>query len=720
MIEETIAKLVGVLRFDVDTSGFRRFEGAMRQAQRQMTELSRQAAQLQKQLHLKMGLTPANDRAKIDRQLRTSLDRELRAETLVQKARRATFQAELAGQKLQFANQRESMSLATASVREQQASAVLQAKLQRVEQSRLKAQGQAIKNEDAIAQAKARQARSEAILATQQQKTLNLEAQRQRTLTGTQRLAEAMENARAVARRAEVSHRARLSAQAARESRQSEAAEQRSLRFQGWQARQAVWAARQTAPEASTGGMGLAGMAVAGGGVVAGLAAVVAAVNALGERLDRRQARASEAQTYGNIFQQIGGKNPANATRAEQAFAQMTERYGMANNVESASDFRTFMLSQQARGIAMQTSLNTYATQLAAFRAAGMGKTEQQRAVIQLQQVRSIGKADTEDVKTFAEAAPLIKQAIVQAWGQRTGYKGDNLDGAFMKSIPDGKVLAKDFEAGFALFVSQQQDTLARQMQSIDAQQQRSENARYLQSQSLNSSPELVKAIGDRITAETELTQALAPLREAAVQLDTAFLKLTTRFVRWALGEGEDNTTKAAKADLFSPDKPALDPLALTGADVSNLRASADDPIDRLWRTFLGKSEPVEGPFKPTMPAPTFQGIPTFPALKLRLPEINGDWFPIDRFPTVEASAIQARNDEKLRRTQEAPKGGETQAPVVNNDNSHHVNVAPASVVINVTPPAGADPVEVGRMVRAEIREELEKTWQGVQIKEVK
>lgn len=541
--QDVIAQLIGVLKFNVDPSGLQRFTAMMRTAERQMTQLGKQADALQKKLSAKMGIkVDSAGQEKLAKTVRANLDRELKLENAVQRTRRATFTAELAGQKLINLRQKEGVAIQSQALRDKIAQAVLDAKSAKAEGERLKVSGAALKQAQSIEQHKARQARWETLLGQQQQKTAILQQKQFQAMTATQRAEFALQQARIRGHRAAEKFTASQEAAKLHAQRLDVSHAQKAQRFEWAQARQTAWAAKQAEPKSSTGFMGLGAGSFALGGFAGGVAAVVAALGALSDRLDKRQADASESQTYRNIFAQVGGRNPANAERAEKAFAEMTEKYGMTNNAQTAADFRVFMLSQQAKGIAMSKSLTTYETQLAAFRAAGMTKTQQDRAVIQLQQVRSVGKADTEDVRTFSEAAPLIKQAIVEAWGQRTGYKGSNLDGAFMKSIPKGGVLPADFEAGFARFVSQQQDTLARQMVSIDAQQTRLDNAKYLQQQEINASPLLVKSISDRIAAEGELVTALAPLKQSLMDFEAGLMRANTSIIRWMIGRDSDGT----------------------------------------------------------------------------------------------------------------------------------------------------------------------------------
>jgi len=127
-----------------------------------MQRVGKQAEALSAKMGAKIGLKVDNTaRDKLDKQLRTSLDRELRGEVLLQKAKRATFQAELQGQRLQFAGQKEAAFLVTAALKDRQQLAVLEAKAQSAQAAKLKVQGLAIKNEDALAQAKARQVKAE-------------------------------------------------------------------------------------------------------------------------------------------------------------------------------------------------------------------------------------------------------------------------------------------------------------------------------------------------------------------------------------------------------------------------------------------------------------------------------------------------------------------------------------------------------------------------------
>lgn len=439
-INEEVAKLTARLVWSVDVGPLRQFSQLLARSQKQMTAMAKQADALSTKLGKSFGLkVDTTGRDKLDKQLRTSLDRELRGEVLLQKAKRATFQAELQGQRLQFAGQKEAAFLATAALKDRQHLAVLDAKTQAAQAAKLKVQGLAIKNEDALAQAKARQVRAESILAAQQQKTLSLQAQQQKTLTATQRIEQAMIEGRARGQRAAIRFAETQAAQKIRAQRQDVAFQQRAERHAAFQARQVKWEANRNKPAPSQGFLGLGTGALAVGGAAAGVAAIVGAISALGARMEAVQGRVSESQQLENVLTQAGGKNPANAEFAKSEWLRINAKYGTEASLESAKAYRTFLMAEVARGRSLSQATGTYETRQAAFRGAGMTAEEQRRANLQLQQIASKSQSDREDLNTFSEAAPLLVEPIRRAWAARNKHALDgNLEKDFRASTTAG------------------------------------------------------------------------------------------------------------------------------------------------------------------------------------------------------------------------------------------------------------------------------------------
>lgn len=596
MISENIAKLTGLLNFQVDLSGLHRFNASLAQVEQRMKRMSRQADQLA----AKLGMSPKAKAQKQDTSLRHNLNRELQLETAVAKAKRYAFQAELAGQKLQFAGAKQSAFLATQAIRDKQLSAVAEAKSHKANIERLKAQGQEIKNTSTLAAAKARQAGLEQRLAQQQVKTSIMQQKHVQSLTTTQRVELALNEARERGMRA--AHKFQASQQQAklREQRASVADQMKSERFDGWKARQSHWEATRNNP-AKSADFGLGSFSIALGVAGAALYALTGAVAYANERIKQRQTDASGAEQFNTALESSGGKNPLNQKFSRDKFVEISNKYGMELSVESAKVYANFVQGQVAIGKTLEQATKIYEDQSAVFRAAALDKEAQKRAAYQLGQIRAKGKPEGSDVNDLFDAvgAP-VASAIRQAAATRLKFTGkpEEQAGWFKKSVTDGKILAKDFDQGMANYLSANQDVLAKQMKSIDADQQRSDNIKYMNDNQLNSSEELKGVIHERIQAERELSEAMKPVNAALLDMDIGLTKFKTALVRFITGKEADGTDKtpeqkaAALATAGGADGIMTLPnqSATPQTEQQRLDANAADPVSKMWNwMFDGK-----------------------------------------------------------------------------------------------------------------------------------
>jgi hypothetical protein len=504
-------------------------------------------------------------------------------------------------------------------------------------------------------------------------------------MTAMQRATLALNQARERGLRAAEKYQAGLVNQKARTARQDERSRQQDEKH-GWAVqRQAAWTARQAEPKPSTGFLGLGTGALAVGGAAAGIAAIVGAIGALGDRLGATQARVSESQQFSNILEQAAGKNPANKDFARDEFLRISAKYGTAVDNDSAKDYRTFLLAQMARGQSLSASTASFETQQSAYRGAGMTREEQRRTSLQLQQVRSKGQGDREDLNTFSEAAPLLIEPIRRSWAERNHYKGNNLEGDFRQSTTAGNLKAIDFEKGIALFVKENSDAIRRQSDSIDANATRLSNNKFLQQHGLDQSPELIGAINNRLQSEMELNAALKPLSETAIKVDTALNNLAATFLRWTLGKDSTPEQAGKKIDSLTPDAPAIDPATFGGKQNTGAPV-ARDPINRLYRFLTNTPDyKTEGPAAGLKsPKIYFNGEITPPPLdasQLRVPEIDGRWNQIvQNTRPVTAADISAQ---VARRFFKDDSSGE-KASVVTNNNTVNNNVQAPNVVVNL------------------------------------
>lgn len=732
-----LAEFFGRLRFDVDVTGLKQFDLMMKTAGRQMTQLSKQADALQKKLGAKMGIkVDSAARDKLDKSVRASLDRELKLEQSLQRTKRATFAAELAGMKLTSAGNKENAALQGQVLRDKIGQAVLEAKSAKAAQERLKAAGLEVRQAQTLEAHKLRQAKMEAVLASAQQRTVLLQQRQQANMTAMQRAELALQQSRTRAQRATEKHQASVIAQKVREERLATRTQQQTEKH-GWATqRQAAWAAKQAAPAPSTGFLGLGTGALALGGVTAGLAAIVGAVGMLSDRLTKTQSRVSDSQSWTNTIEQSGGKNPANRDFAKSEFLRISERFGTSVDLDAAKDYRTFLLHQMAVGKSISQATKMFETQMSAFRGAGMSKTEMQRANIQLTQVRAKGKGDTEDVNTFSEAAPLLVDPIKQAWKERNQYTGNDLEKAFRASFRVGNLKAVDFERGMEIFNQQNQPAILKQSQSIDSNQTRLENTQLLQQLGLDASPELIDAINNRIKAEMELTEAMRPFKETMVQFDIGLNKLATSMLRLTASKNADDTvmTPQEKAQQvaaagFPEGAGAINPSVMGGGPRASTGEKVQDPISQLFRWLTNKPDYENGPANKALLDWNLTSVAglKFPPLDVSKfgaepPDETGQVKQFRPYQPFTAEDVMEGARDQLRKTQPVPTSNwllpgdlnsETiNKPVENKIDQSHTEVH-NDITVNITTPPGADEELMGRIARDELGKALQTTRAG-------
>lgn len=528
-----------------------------------------------------------------------------------------------------------------------------------------------------------------------------------------------MQEARTRSQRALARYTEQQAATKVKTERATEKHQQQQQRFQWAQARQQVWEANRNKPEPSTGFMGLGAGGLAVGGATAGIALIVGAINALGDRIGATQERVSNSQSWANTIEQAGGKNPANQKFAKDQFLRISESAGTSIDLEAAKAYRTFVSGAMSRGLSLTKAVQQYETQQQAFRAAGMSRTEQERATLQLGQVRSKGHGDTEDFNTLSESAPLLAQAIREAWAIRTKFKGkpEQLNGAFVKALPKGQYLAADADAGMARYVAQNQDALKKQAASIDANQTRLDNQKLQQQFGLDQSPDLINSINDRIKSEMELNDALKPLKETAIATDTALNKLAASFLRWTIGKDQNPNDAANKVELLNPDKGAIDPQALSGIEVDSSKAKQQDPVDRFYNWLTDAPDYSKGPANELKAKPFDPLTNFFKELDLsklgKLPEISDGMFhAIERSSFNVESAMAGAMHKAPAMYRSAPEVSVPEwKPEPSNTNVTN-NVTNNPVInVNVSAETNASPQDIAKVAGDVFEEKLHRVF---------
>jgi hypothetical protein len=720
---EEIARLTGTLEFKVETTPLQQFEAMLRRVQSQMAALAKQADQLSSRLQQKLNIKPSAERTKTDNSVRQSLDREAKLEYQVQRARRATMQADLAGQKLTLAQTKQTAYTASQALADKQREAVLAAKQFKAEQERAKLSGVQAKNDITLAAAKTRQQRLEEILRQTQAKTVLLQGKQLQQMSALERSQVSLNQLRQRGQQSAARFASVQAAATERSQRLTEKHEQQRQRFEGWQARQQVWQANQDRPKAPESGMGIVGLGATLGGVAASIYLATKAFDKLAERVQARQSAASEAEQFTTALQTAGGKNRANQDYARQRYLEISDKYGMGVDLDGAKEFAKFVQSQLSLGKSLSQATQVFEDQSATFRAAALNGESQKRAAYQLSQIRAKGKPEGSDVNDLFDAiGGPVASSIRAAAAQRLGFKGkvEEQAGWFKGAVTAGKILARDFDTGMQNYLKANQDVLAKQMQSIDAAQTRADNQAYIANSLTNSSPELKDAVQSNIEAHRELTAAMQPLRDTMLLLDIGLTKFSTYMLRFASGKNMDGTDKTPQEQMqdrmSTADMPVSTSMVGT-PDFSKFNGSTQHqggPIGELWNKLFGVPDYREGE------ANKLQQPPYHFSADLLLPKLDTSRF---NPPPVEnvLGVLQRFRPDAFLDAASAMRQVQTPAPtyptpeqsIVTNSNNT-TTVAPANIHVTINAASGADTPEFANTVRENVRQALRDSFNEI------
>lgn len=742
-LQETIAVLTGKLVFDIDGGPLRRFTQMLASSQKQMAAMAKQADTLSSRLNKAFGVKQNSaQRTKLDADLRRSLDKELSAELKLSRLRRSQFATKLAEQKLTSAGTREQAFIQGSALKGQIASSVLAAKQYRAQQESLKIDLGKQKLQAGLEQSKLREARLADVLQRRQERTLQLQQQQALQQNKFQRAELALVAAKERGTRLAERYQASKLNTAAREARATVRAEQTAGRYVMATERHQAWKARQEEPQ----GLGLGGFAVAVSAAGAALYSLTAAFGYASERVAKRQEDASASEQFNTALESSTGKNPANQKFARDRYLDISNKYGIELSVDSSKAYAQFIQGQMALGKTLTQATNIFESQSATFRAAALDKEAQKRAAYQLNQIRAKGKPEGSDVNDLFDAVGgPVASSIRAAAAERIGFKGkvDEQAGWFKAQVTAGAILARDFDTGMQNFLAKNQDILAKQMNSIAAAQQRSENQSFVSDNAINSGAELKTVILERVEAERQLNAALQPFKESLAAFDLGLTKLATTMLRMTAGRNADGSEKTAEDRAREIGNAGVDgaislpvkPGTLTTQQ--RLDEDARNPMSKIWRSLFGGTDlqakaddnrerwgkvgfdEVNAPWSPVPPALDLSRLNTGGLTNYgkRLEDLLSQSNPnaaVAKFATA-AAANASRAAPGSRGEWVSDERAVKAEPVVNNI----TNNTPVTVEVNITAKTDASAAEIGSAVSGQVREEMQKVFQSYQPKEV-
>lgn len=739
-MHEEIARLTGVLQFDVKTAPLLAFEAMLKRTQTLMTRMMTTADELNKRLDKKLNISAKREaKATADVAAERSLTKQLATEQKLARLKRTQFATQLAEQKLVANGKREESFLQSAALKQQVTAAVLSAKQHKAQQEALKVEVGKAKLQATAEQSKLREARLADVLQRRQQRTVQLKQQAATHQTRLQRAEAGLLAARERGVRLAERHQQSKLAAAARESRAQVNQELKTKRFDFAAERHASWQAKQAEPQ----GLGLGGFTVGLGAAGAALYALTEAASYLGKRIEQRQEAAADNQQFDNTLM-AAGNNDKERARIKEAYISNAQEFGMKIDRESAVAYSNMVQGFRAQGKTLEEAIQLQKDQAAVFRIGNLDKNQQFSAALQLNQGYGKNRFTGSDLRPLTDAlGTRLTTILYQAIGKALGYKGDvnKLAGFVLEAQHDGKVNGAMVQQGMRDIVAQSPELLERHKHSLDAQAVRVENDKYLQSEKTNSDPELVAALGERLTAERQLIESTSGLQAAFRDFDTVLVQLQTGMLRMMAGKNADNTEKTPqqKAEevgaAYMIEGSGIDPYALNGKSGSSLTtqqqldANVNDPVSKLWRLLgvgknlqavadenrtrwgqVGFSDHAPWDIRPEpldLSNLNAKGLPDFGK---RL----GDLMQSDLGKSIAAMASEPnRSAPQSRGYMVADTPSANAGTTITNDyRSTTVNAPPVAMDITVNVKTDANPSEIATAVSGQVREEVKKIFQ--------
>lgn len=736
---EEIARLTGVLQFDVRSAPLLAFEQMLKRVQGTMLGVMKTADDLNKKLDKRFNITSRRDAsAAANAAVQKSLDKQIATEGKLARLRQSQFRAQLTEQKLTSAGKREESFLQSAALKQQVTSAVLASKQHKAQQESLKVDLGRARLQATAEQSKIREARLQDVLLRRQERTVQLQQQAALHQSKLQRAETSLLAARERGVRLAERHQASKIAATLRDSRAAVRAEQGAGRYSMQQERFAAWKARQDRPESS----GLGGLTVGLGAAGAALFALTEAAGYLGERIKQRQEVASDAQQFHNALDS-SSEDPAIREKFRKAYIRDYQEFGQTISLETGRTYSNGVQGLMQKGYTPNEAVKVMRDRAALYRAGNLNTVQQESLNLQYGQVLAKGKAQGDDFKPIHVALGARLAGLVDIGAARyLGYKGkdEGASGFMLAKQKSGEITPRALDAGNAYAVDHSAEILKRHKGSLDAEQARVSNDEYLRGAGVNESPALISALGERLEAERQLIASTTGLQAAFRDFDTALVQLQTGMLRMMAGKNADDTVKTPQqraeevGAAYTLEGSGIDPFAINGKSgkpltaQQQLDADSADPVSKLWRLIgVGKDlqqvaannrqrwdqvgfDEQHAPLDPRMPPLDMSGLNTksLPNFGRHLEDLLSQSDPNSAVARVAAQAVAtaSRATPGSRGEMVSDELSSKGATVTNNV----TNNTPVTVEVNITAKTDASASEIGDAVSSKVREEMQKT----------
>jgi hypothetical protein len=615
---ETIAQLTGKLVFQIDASKLQAFNQMMQAASQKMAKLGAEytklAQQMTKPLKLKIN---TEDAVRAKTKLNQAMNKELKAETALQKAKRDTFQAEASQLKWTYSNKKQQANLVTALVKDQQQHAVQLAKAANAQQQANGVTKQQVASQSQLVALQTKQAKLQQTYAKTQAITQKRDANHLLTQSKSQQIQIVAQRIAQQTQHQAIQHQARMASLAAAANAKQNASNNAQTKFQWASQKHAVWQANQAARAAKAanasnggiasmmrGGVGSIGLGIAealgpvGMGLAAAAAAITYASNKMQERIERRQEGVVEAQTFNNKFSSIS-KNPIIAKEFRDSFIESQNTNGSAIDNDTASDFRVLASGMLASNKSKDEILKTWNLRQSAFAVAGTSKDDNRELNKQLNQLASDGTGTKADADIINNRMPMVLPYVVKAY-MKENKIADYEKGlkAFNKDLKGGKGIKDSWYTGaFQNLVANSAGSLKTNRESVASNLQRGANQTFLQENGINSDPAMAAALNERTEANKRLTDSMLPVNQAFERMDksltnfdTGVINLTSRLMNFLSGKNSDGTADVNGAPRPGSVGAALGTRLNKQSEQQRLDGNVNGTFASIRRFFTGSS----------------------------------------------------------------------------------------------------------------------------------
>lgn len=593
MSEKVIASLIGKLRFDVDSTGLRKFEKMLDGIHAKMAALDKQATRLQK----KLGIAPKG-MANIQRQLAQQ-----------QKLTKQQFQDSLKASKLQLAVDQNKLKLQSVQAK----TSTLQAKQAQAEH---KARLGHIKAEQAAQTFSMRQEQSRLRLAQEHNRLAasnsRLEATRARTQA-------AADRARIQALRLEEKLSRRL-------PRSLQPASKRTPAASPWRGGSRGFGSSLSHLAAGGAGLGV-GASIPGLGMFsAGLHPAAIAIGAVAtaatlaaaklNQLAKQDVKTLDERKVERANFTVATGSPEAAAQAEGRLTALANDLGIIRE-QIARPYTMATVNLTEAGMTPQESATMLQGLMSFGRGAGVSTDDQAGALRAIQQSLSKGQLYSEEMRQqLAERLPGAWNAAAEAWARQTnsGLTGDKASLRFSEDMEDRKIAGEalvEFWKQFGQVLQERANAGGRLdeiRQSADAHAARLQNMKEARSIATAEFDDgrLKKASNEMYAArerfETSLNRLIptfSSLESASLRFEARFYDFASSFVVWIDNiktkldgfEPSPELLRFVEAISLTLDKlsVAFEPVLTLLSDVVTFMAGiAVDAFAESWKTFFG------------------------------------------------------------------------------------------------------------------------------------